>query len=111
MTLTVIEKQVIGIIRGQALDIEIPVTNVDGSPANLSGATILFGMAATARSDYAITLTTSVSGSTITAALTSAIAEALTLSQYYFSCWVDISDDGTPVARGTITVYNDSRTA
>lgn len=111
MTLAVIDNQAIEILRGQALDIEILVLNTDGTAANLAGATVLFGISKAPKVDYDTTLTTSVTGSTITAELTSTIAAALVNQQYYFSCWVQISSEWTPVARGYLTVYNDSRTA
>jgi hypothetical protein len=95
----------IDIIRGQALDIEVTVP--DG--ADLSGATATFGIAETPESAYVVNLTTSKSGQVITAVLTETKSLLLTRRQHYYSCWVIIGGDPTPVARGYINVSNDPR--
>ena len=95
----------IEIVRGQALDIEVTVP--DG--VDLSGATATFGIAETPESAYTVNLTTSKAGQVITAALTEAKSLLLTRKQHYYSCWVVIGDDPTPVARGYINISNDPR--
>src|SRR6056297_1907573 len=107
----ILSKQDINLIRGQALDIEIPVKNDDGTDTDLAGATIEFGLASSSNRPYTQTIPTSVSGSLITAAIDSDTSEELDRRQYYYSTWVTIAGESTPVARGTIIVENDSRTS
>lgn len=94
------------ILRGQALDISISVP----VEADLSAATVTFGLSDSYSSTYSQTLTTSKSGQVITAYLDSATSKDLVEDAYYYSCWIDISGDYTPVARGYIKVKDDSRT-
>ena len=95
----------IEIVRGQALDIEVTVPE----GVDLSGATATFGIAETPESAYTVNLTTSKAGQVITAVLTEAKSLLLTRRQHYYSCWVMIGDDPTPVARGYISVSSDPR--
>jgi len=95
----------IEIIRGQALDIEVTVP----SGVDLSGATASFGISDNPESAYIANLTTSKSGQVITAILSETESLSLTRAQHYYSCWVVIADDPTPVARGYINVSNDPR--
>lgn len=92
-------------IRGQSLFIDIPVPD----DADLSGASIEFGIAENDSLPYIETLSTTTSGQTITADLSSEISLALHKSRYYFSCWLVIGGDPTPVARGYINIKGDSR--
>ena len=103
--------QQVCIARDQALDFVIPVLNNDGTPTDLTGAVVEFGIATSDRSSYMTTLSTSRVDNVITAKLTSIESSALTLSRYYFSAWVTISGESTPVAKGYLTVQNDSRSA
>ena len=95
----------IDIIRGQALDIEITVP----AGVDLSGATVAFGISDAPNFAYSVNLTTSKAGQVITAFLTETESVLLTKRQHYYSCWLVIADDPTPVARGYINVSNDSR--
>ena len=95
----------IEIIRGQALDIEVKVP--DG--VDISSATASFGIAFTPESAYTVNLTTSKAGQVITAALTETKSLLLTRAQHYYSCWIVIGTDPTPIARGYINVSNDPR--
>jgi len=95
----------ISIIRGQALDIEVSVP----AGVDLSGATAAFGISDNPESAYKVNLATSKSGQVITAILNAADSLMLTRSQHYYSCWVVIANDPTPVARGYINVSNDPR--
>jgi len=95
----------IQIIRGQALDIEVTVP----AGVDLSGATATFGISDTPESAYIVNLDTSKSGQVITALLSETKSLLLTKRQHFYSCWVVIANDPTPVARGYINVSNDSR--
>ena len=92
-------------VRGQALDIEVTVPD----EADLSVATIEFGIAPNEKSAYLFTLTTSFSGQVITGTMTEAQSLQLIRSQYYFSCWVTIESDPTPVAVGWLRLTPDPR--
>ena len=95
----------IEIVRGQVLDIEITVpTGVD-----ISNATVTFGISDAPDFAYDLTLTTSKSGQVITAILTGEKSLLLTKSQHFYSCWVLVAGNPTPVARGYIKVCGDSR--
>lgn len=104
------ENQQLCLIRGQSLEIEIPVTE-DGDPADLSSATAEFGLAPSSSSAYTLNLSPTITASTVAAEIGSAQSEQLTGSRYYFSAWVTIAGESTPVARGHISVQSDSRTA
>ena len=94
------------ILRGQALDINISVPG----EADLSAAIVTFGLSGSYSSTYIKTLETSKSAQVITAYLDSETSKGLTEDRYYYSCWIEILGDYTPVARGYITVKDDSRT-
>ncbi len=92
-------------VRGQALDIEVTVpVEVD-----LSGATVEFGIAKSSSSPYELSWSTSKAGQIITGALESIDSEGLELGRYFFSCWITISGDSTPVARGYLLISSDAR--
>jgi len=103
MALPVIKN--IDIIRGQAANLLVTVPD----EADLLAASIQFGVSIGPSQPYIITLPTNVDGQVITGALEAADSETLTGKKYYFSCWVVISGDPTPVARGYLNVTNDSR--
>lgn len=95
----------IDIIRGQALDIEITVP----AEVDLTGALVSFGIADTPTAPYTETVQTSKSGQVITARLTGDQSARLARPKHYYSCWIVIADDPTPVARGYINIENDPR--
>ena len=95
------------ILRGQALDIDITVP----VEADLSAATVEFGLSTSADAAYTDTINTTKAGQIITAEIDSVTSAGLTADTYYYSCWINITGDYTPVARGYITVKDDSRTA
>lgn len=112
MTFKCLQSQSLCILRGQALDIDVPVINAEtGEPADLAGATFKFGLALSNESAYAHELTTSNAAHVITGVIDNALSEQLTETEYYFSVWVTIAGASTPVAKGFLTVSNDSRTA
>lgn len=104
-------EQNITIIKGQALDIDITVTDSAGDAADLSAASATFGIATSKNAAYTQELDTTIASNVITAELTSAISAALTAGVYYFSAWVLIGSDWTPVAYGQFIIRSDSRTA
>jgi len=106
-----LENQKLCILRGQAIEISIPVIEQDRQPADLAGATAEFGLSASPSQPYEHVVSTAVEGNTITASISSALSAQLGRGMYYFSCWVTISGASTPVARGFLTVTNDSRSA
>jgi len=95
----------IDIIRGQALDIVISVPDA----INLTGATALFGIAGSSLTAYTLTLTATVSGQTLLVPLTGVQTAELNQKTHYYSCWLEIAGDPTPIARGIIGVTADSR--
>ena len=95
----------IEIIRGQVLDIEITVP----AGVDISNATVSFGISDGPEFAYEVTLTTSKSGQVITAILTEAKSLLLVKDRQFYSCWVVIAGNPTPVARGYIKISNDSR--
>lgn len=97
----------IKIIRGQALDINITVPQ----GVDLASATVTFGIADSATSPYTTTLPTTKTGNgkVITAQLSGADSAQLNRAKHYYSCWLEISGDPTPVARGFFKIENDSR--
>ncbi len=99
------ELKEIEIVRGQATNflVTVPVE------ADLSSATIDFGISKGVSEPYLVDLTTTVDGQVITGKLTNTQSASLTSNRYYYSCWVIISGDPTPVARGYITLKSDSR--
>lgn len=94
----------IEMIRGQALDIEVTVPG----EADLTGATVEFGLALSPKHPYVETLSTTKAGQVITAEITGAQSSGLKCSRYFYSCWIVISGDPTPVARGYLTLLPDS---
>lgn len=112
MTFKCLKSQSLCILRGQALDIEVPVINAEtGAEADLAGATLDFGLALGRDSAYVHTLSASKAAHVITGQIDNALSEQLTEGEYYFSVWVTIAGASTPVAKGFLTVSNDSRTA
>lgn len=95
----------IEIVRGQALDIEVTVP----SKIYLLGATVEFGIAPSMATPYNLILSTSKSGQVITGSLESIDSAGLDLIKYYFSCWITVEGNSTPVARGYLLVSDDSR--
>jgi hypothetical protein len=95
----------IDIIRGQALDIVISVPDA----IDLTGSTALFGIAGSKFSAYTLTLTATVLGQTLLVPLTGSQSEELNQETHYYSCWLVIAGDPTPIARGIIGVTADSR--
>ena len=95
----------ISIMRGQAVDIEIDVPK----EADLSIATIEFGVSIGPSDPYLFTLSTTVSGNTIKGTLEGSETLPLDKKTYYYSCWVIINDDATPVARGFLKLSDDLR--
>lgn len=109
-----IEMQSLCAIRGQTLEIDIPVVDDAGDPVDLAGFTIECGVALTQTKPYLHELPTEVLGAdnnVIRATLTSSACEALKARPHYFSAWVITGDVKTPVARGTLHVQPDSRVA
>lgn len=111
MSLKCMRGQTLCVVRGQALDIEIAITDQDGNAPDLTGATATFGIAPDNKTTYQETLTATISGETLTAELTSAISGSLAPGNYYFSAWVHMGSDDTPVALGKLTIQPDARTA
>lgn len=109
MALQCLTRQTLCVLRGQALDILIAVVDQAGEPVDVELATVVFGIGLAADQPYLHELPVEVSGDVISASLSSTLAAQLTAKQYYFSCWVTISSESTPVVRGTLTVQNDSR--
>lgn len=95
----------VDIVRGQAANFLVTVP----AEANLAAATIDFGISIGPSQPYIIDLSTTIDGQIITASLTGEQSETLDKVKYYYSCWVIISGDPTPVARGYINVTKDSR--
>jgi hypothetical protein len=95
----------IDIIRGQALDIVISVPDA----INLDGATALFGISGSNFSAYTLTLPATVAGQTLLVSLTGTQSTGLANKTHYYSCWLEIAGDPTPIARGIIGVTADSR--
>jgi hypothetical protein len=95
----------IDIIRGQALDIVISVPDA----IDLTGATALFGIAGSKFSAYTLTITATVSGQTLLVPMTGVQSAELIQEEHYYSCWLEIAGDHTPIARGNIGVTADSR--
>lgn len=94
------------IVRGQAVDIEVTVP--DG--VDLGAATeIGFGFAPSETEAYTDELSTSFSGQVITAVLPGSVSVDMAKPSYFFSCWVVIGGDATPVARGRMRIVNDAR--
>lgn len=93
------------IIRGQALDICIKVP----ADVDLTGSSIVFGISNSVDLGYHTILPTTWEGDTITAFLSGNVSSTLTLSTYYYSCWIDIGNDPTPTVRGSLTLTKDSR--
>jgi len=102
---TIPTSETIEIVRGQALDINVTVPDA----VDLTGATVEFGIAKSSSSPYELSLSTSKAGQIITGALESIDSEGLELGRYFFSCWITISGDSTPVARGYLLISSDAR--
>ena len=109
MTLKILPIQEICVLRGQALDIEVPVKNDDGTDANLSGATLEFGLSVDSNKPYVLEKTPSAVSNILTASIVEADYDTLIKKQYYYSFWVIIEGSPTPVARGFLNIANDSR--
>lgn len=95
----------VDIVRGQAANFLVTVP----PEADLLAASIEFGISIGPSQPYIVDLPTSVDGQVITGALSGAESATLDRVKYYYSCWVTISGDPTPVARGYINVTKDSR--
>lgn len=95
----------IELVRGQAANLNVTVP----AEADLTAATIEFGIANGISTPYVVDLATSVDGQVITGKLTGAQSASLPLLRYYYSCWVTILGDPTPVARGYITFTQDPK--
>lgn len=111
MGITCLPFQTLCAIRGQAREYVMTVLNDDGTPTDLTGAVIVFGIASSSSQPYSLELSTSVADNVITAILTSAECAALTGKKYYFSSWVTTGTESTPVARGYLEIQQDSETA
>src|SRR5262252_8452917 len=86
---------------GDDLSMTIAVTNADGTPANLVGATILAQARQTPQSTaVAGTFTSSVSGNVITLALSHTITVGMTLLQYVWDCQVTYSSGQVQTVAG-----------
>lgn len=110
-TLSCLTKFNICLIRGQALEIDIPVLDQSGQPVDLSNAAVEVGYSESSRYPYQQTLTSTTSTNVITATITSTISAAFTTNSIYLSAWVTIAGESTPVARGYISIEPDSRSA
>src|SRR5690625_5625951 len=80
-----LENQKLCILRGQAIEISIPVIEQDRQPADLAGATTEFGLSASPSQPYEHVVSTVVEGNTITATISSALSAQLDRGMYYFS--------------------------
>lgn len=109
MTLRCLSRQAFCVIRGESTDIIISVIDDSGQPVDLAAASVEFGLAPNSSLGYIKTLSVSTSDNIITASIGSADYDDLPRSRYYFSCWVSFGSDSKPVARGEITIENDSR--
>lgn len=106
-----LENQRLCLMQGQAIELEIPVVNCAGEPADLTAAAVEFGIAPNHAAPYTVTPAARIEGSTVFVALTSAETAALDAGPLYFSAWVTIAGQSTPIARGVLTVRRDSRSA
>lgn len=110
-----LEMQELCVLKGQALEIDIPVLDDDGDPVDLSsGFTIQVGLALSSREAYLHDLPTEVVGddsNVIRATLSHEVTEGLAARPHYFSAWVTSLAVRTPVARGILHVKADSRVA
>lgn len=103
------ETQRIEILLGQALELTIPVTDSDGNDVNVEGATVEFGLGPDPVSTPTELLPTSESGNEITVTLSTAKCLELGEGMLFFSCWVTIASDATPVARGWLRIIGSTR--
>lgn len=103
------ETQCIEILLGQALELTIPVTDSDGNDVNVEGATVEFGLGPNSGASPTETLHTSESGNEITVTLSTAKCLELGAGMLFFSCWVTIAGDATPVAMGWLRIIDSTR--
>lgn len=95
----------IEIIRGQALDILVTVPD----DVDLTNAVASFGISLSPRLAYSKMLPVSIIDKVITANLSGSDCSELTEQKYYYSCWITIASDPTPIARGSFKLTPDSR--
>ena len=103
------ETQCIYILQGQALDLVIPVSDSDGNAVDVEGATVEFGLSESPTESPTEMIPTTESGNEITASLTSAKNLELGPGKSFFSCWVTINGESTPVARGWLYISESTR--
>ena len=96
------------IVRGQALEVAIPVTDTDGDPVDLGAATIEAGIAPNPSSAWTVEPVTSVEDdSTIIVALSAENTASLVAGRAFMSVWVTINNDPSPVSRAYVRVQDD----
>ena len=95
----------IDLIRGQALDILVTVPD----DVDLVNAVASFGISRSPLLGYDKMLPVNILGQVITANLSGQDCAELIEQKYYYSCWIVIASDPTPIARGSLKIKPDSR--
>jgi len=103
-------EQRIEILAGQALELTIPVVDQDtGENVEVEGATVDVGLGSSSTVAPAENLPHSESGHEITMTLSSQQSLELSGSSHYFSVWLTILGESTPVARGWLEIRKSTR--
>lgn len=99
------------ILRGQDIAIRVSVVDQDtGDPVDLTAATVEGGLARRNREPYLIDGVGSVEDTNVAVlSFSGSDTETLPRGAYYFSVWVILSGEATPVAIGVLPVEDDPR--
>lgn len=102
--------QDIDILEGQAIDFTVPVTE-DGVAVNLDGADLKFYISPRQGQAPVLTKTPSSTDNIISESLTTTESLDLGANRYYYSFWITLLGESTPVARGLLRIRNSTKGA